>query len=197
MGVAALDLLGDGVHVAKTALELVGVEHGRGAGHVIGGVDDGSRLMDGPGGGDTKRYAMRFRGDLAARQIAPADLFNRTFNGRFAEIDGTVILASAFITPAYRRYRRLTCAGDVLAPRNKEYRQRVARALGLSETGLGEIVQRFRQKYRALRETSPFDEDELGLPALTGMASDAASRRAAQILQYLKQPCAWIFHDVK
>jgi hypothetical protein len=71
---------------------------------------------------------------------APADLFNRTFNGRFAEIDGTVILASAFVAPAYRQYRRLTCAGDVLAPRNKEYRQRVARALGLSETGLGEIV---------------------------------------------------------
>ena len=43
----------------------------------------------------------------------------------------------------------------------------MARALGLSETGLGEIVQRFRQKYRALRETSPFDEDELGLPALS------------------------------
>ncbi|HEY8114571.1 MAG TPA: hypothetical protein VII16_17240 [Actinomycetes bacterium] len=86
---------------------------------------------------------------------APADLFNRTFNGRFAEIDGTVILAPAFVPPAYRQYRRLTCAGDVLAPRNKEYRQRVARALGLSETGLGEIVQRFRQKYRALRGTAP------------------------------------------
>jgi hypothetical protein len=98
---------------------------------------------------------------------APADLFNRTFNGRFAEIDGTVILAPAFVPPAYRQYRRLTCAGDVLAPRNKEYRQRVARALGLSETGLGEIVQRFRQKYRALRETSPFDQDEFGLPVLS------------------------------
>jgi len=97
----------------------------------------------------------------------PADLFDRTFNGRFAQIDSTVLLASDFLAPTYRRYRRLTCAGDVLAPSNKEYRQRVARALGLSETGVAEIVQRFRQKYRALRADSPFDEDYVGLPALS------------------------------
>ncbi len=97
----------------------------------------------------------------------PADLFDRTFNGRLADIDRTVLLASDFLAPAYRGFRRLTCAGDVLAPANKEYRQRVARALGLSETGLGQIVQRFRQEYHARREQSPFDEDEFGLPALS------------------------------
>src|SRR5689334_16159748 len=36
MRVAALDLLRDRMHVAKAALEGVGVEHGGGAGHVIG-----------------------------------------------------------------------------------------------------------------------------------------------------------------
>jgi hypothetical protein len=97
----------------------------------------------------------------------PADLFDRTFNGRFAQIERTVILASDFLAPAYRQYRRLTCAGDVLAPANKEYRRRLARALGLSESGLAEIVQRFRRKFRALRANSPFDEDYVGLPALS------------------------------
>jgi hypothetical protein len=42
MRVAALDLLRDGVHVAEAALEPVGVEHGGGAGHAIGGVDHGA-----------------------------------------------------------------------------------------------------------------------------------------------------------
>src|ERR1019366_10633109 len=39
--VAGLNLLRDGVHVAKAALEFVGAEHGGGAGHVIGSVDHG------------------------------------------------------------------------------------------------------------------------------------------------------------
>ena len=61
MGVARLDLLRDGVHVAKAPLELVGAEHGGGAGHVIGGVDHGGRLMDGPGRGDAQRDAVLLR----------------------------------------------------------------------------------------------------------------------------------------
>src|SRR5258708_631209 len=58
MGVAGLDLLRDGVHVAKTPLELVGPEHGGSAGHVIGGIDHGGRLMDGPGRGEAKRRSV-------------------------------------------------------------------------------------------------------------------------------------------
>ena len=97
----------------------------------------------------------------------PADLFDRTFNGRLADIDRTVLLASDFLAPAYRGFRRLTCAGDVLAPANKEYRQRVVARWACPRPASAEIVQRFRQDYHALREQSPFDEDEFGLPALS------------------------------
>src|SRR5215471_9096645 len=58
MGVASLDLLCDGVHVAEAPLERVRGEHGGGTGHVVGGVDDGGRLVNGPGRGDAERYAM-------------------------------------------------------------------------------------------------------------------------------------------
>src|ERR1700730_6305384 len=46
MGVAGLDLLRDGVHIAKPPLELVGAEDGGGAGHVeAGGNTDAGGLM--------------------------------------------------------------------------------------------------------------------------------------------------------
>ena len=64
MGVAGLDLLRDGVHVAEAALEFVGAEHGGGARHVIGGIDHLGRLMDGPGRGDAHRRAV-FLAELA------------------------------------------------------------------------------------------------------------------------------------
>src|SRR5215475_887155 len=76
MGVARLELLGDGVHVAKPPLERICGEDGGGAGHVIGGVDHCSRLMNGPGCGDAQRDAMRFGDRRAAFQIAP-DLVRR------------------------------------------------------------------------------------------------------------------------
>jgi Tc toxin complex TcA C-terminal TcB-binding domain/Neuraminidase-like domain/Hemopexin len=98
---------------------------------------------------------------------APADLFDRTFNGRFAEIEGAVVRGSAFVAKAQRRHRTLTCTGDLLAPRNTDFRRRVVRALGLSEADLTAIVQRFRRQYRTLQETGPFDEDELAPAALS------------------------------
>jgi hypothetical protein len=39
MGIAGLNLLRDGMHVTEAALELVRLEYGSGAGHVIGGID--------------------------------------------------------------------------------------------------------------------------------------------------------------
>ncbi len=71
MGVAGLDLLRDGVHVAEAAFELVGAEHGGGACHVIGGIDHRGRLMDGPGRGETNRCAMLVGERAALRQVAP------------------------------------------------------------------------------------------------------------------------------
>src|SRR5258708_15908695 len=64
MGVAGLDLLRDGVHVAKAAFELVGAEYGGGARHVIGGIDHPDRLMNRPGRCEPERYAVLF-GDFA------------------------------------------------------------------------------------------------------------------------------------
>src|SRR5262249_27912330 len=60
MAVASLELLVDRVHVAQTALKPVGAEHGGGAGHVIGDIDDLGRLMDGRGRRQPERNAMRF-----------------------------------------------------------------------------------------------------------------------------------------
>src|SRR6266849_10886440 len=71
MRVAGLDLLRDGVHIAEAALESVGAEHRRGAGHVIGGIDHRGCLMDGPGRRQEKRCAMLLREVSVARQIAP------------------------------------------------------------------------------------------------------------------------------
>src|SRR5260370_4088663 len=71
MGVAGLDMLRDGVHVAKTTLELVGPEHGGSAGHVIGGIDHRGRLMDGPGRGEAKRRPVLLVKLSGVSQIAP------------------------------------------------------------------------------------------------------------------------------
>src|ERR1700761_3236095 len=60
MRIARLDLLRDRVHVAKAPLERIAGEHGGRAGHVIGGIDHGCRLMDGPGRGDANRDPVRF-----------------------------------------------------------------------------------------------------------------------------------------
>src|SRR5450631_4203449 len=71
MRVAGLDLLRNGVHVAEAALEFVGAEHRRGAGHVIGGIDHRGGLMDGPGCSQAECRAM-VGGEFAGkRQIAP------------------------------------------------------------------------------------------------------------------------------
>jgi hypothetical protein len=51
MCVAGLDLLRDRMHVAETPFELVRFEDRGGAGHVIGRIHYGSRLMDRPGRG--------------------------------------------------------------------------------------------------------------------------------------------------
>ena len=77
---------------------------------------------------------------------APADLFDRTFNGRVAEIERAVVRGSGFVAPSHRGHRVLTARGDLLAPRNTEFRRRLVRALGLSEADLGEVVRRFRSQ---------------------------------------------------
>src|SRR5258708_38191198 len=61
MGVAGLDLLRDGVDVAKAAFELVGAEYGGGGRRGIGGIAHRERLAIGPGGGGPKGIMRVFR----------------------------------------------------------------------------------------------------------------------------------------
>src|SRR5690242_16058826 len=71
MRVARLDLLRDRMHVAKAPLEGIFCKHRGRARHVIGGIDHGGRLMNGPGRGDADRDTMGFGDLLAAFEIAP------------------------------------------------------------------------------------------------------------------------------
>ena len=78
-----------------------------------------------------------------------------------------VVRGSGFVAPAHRRHRVLTCTGDLLAPRNTEFRRRLVRALGLSEADLAEIVRRFRQPLPRPAGDQPVRRDETGLAALS------------------------------
>jgi hypothetical protein len=55
---AALKLLGDGVEVAKAALEVVADEDRRGAGELVGDIHRRLGLVDGEGGGQGPRRAV-------------------------------------------------------------------------------------------------------------------------------------------
>ncbi|MFE2756171.1 hemopexin repeat-containing protein [Actinosynnema sp. NPDC059335] len=93
------------------------------------------------------------------------DLFERVFNEPFAA-ERTVIAGPA--TPPVDGVRVLGAPGDVLAPRNQEYRARVGRAVGLSEADLVTTVRRVRQRYPGtVAGSGPFDRDGIGLDALS------------------------------
>ena len=78
----------------------------------------------------------------------PQDLFNRIFNLRFADIDKKYILVSEFIPNLYSTsiYNQLSCSGDMLSSKDKEYRVRLSKALSITEKDLIHIVDKFRSK---------------------------------------------------
>ena len=98
---------------------------------------------------------------------APADLFDRTFNGRFAEIERAVVRGSEFVAPAHRRppgahlRRRPPRAPQHGVP--PPPRPRAGPVRGRPRRGRAPVP---AASYRTLRETSPFDE-ETGLAALS------------------------------
>ncbi|MEU8379320.1 hemopexin repeat-containing protein [Streptosporangium sp. NPDC048865] len=84
----------------------------------------------------------------------PRDLFDRVFNVPFATAGAPVILGSARVPHGYAGRPVLTCAGDILATRNREYRRRVTAALSLTEDELAAVVTRFRER-PAQDDTAP------------------------------------------
>ena len=102
-------------------------------------------------------------------ETAPQDLFDRTFNVPFADIEKAVIPGSAFRPAAYLSgVELLTSSGDLLAMRNRDYRSRVARALAISGPDLSYIVTRFREHYAGTTTApSPFDRDTAGVEVLS------------------------------
>lgn len=74
----------------------------------------------------------------------PADLFNRVFNGKWAQIDRSYLRGSAFVPASYKDYTLLANPDDILAVNNKAYRQWVAQALDMSEAQLILVVTQFR-----------------------------------------------------
>ncbi|MET8989551.1 hemopexin repeat-containing protein [Nonomuraea wenchangensis] len=101
--------------------------------------------------------------DMEAGGAEPAqDLFSRTFD----DGQSTVIWPWPGSPPDGRQ--PLRCPGDILAAHNREYRRRVAVALSLAEDDLAGIVTRYRARYAATPlQPSPFDQTEIGLPALS------------------------------
>ncbi|MBP2330354.1 GNAT superfamily N-acetyltransferase [Kibdelosporangium banguiense] len=57
------------------------------------------------------------------------------------------------------------CSGDILADRNKDYRLRLAAWIDVPESEIAAVVRRYRERYRAA-EPSPFDQGDIGLPAI-------------------------------
>jgi hypothetical protein len=92
--------------------------------------------------------------DVVCSLVAPLDttgldgagtspsLFDRVFNPPATAAEPVLVPTAP--DPAANGRRVLACTGDILAPRNKEYRRRVARALGLSDNDLVAVVERFR-----------------------------------------------------
>jgi hypothetical protein len=57
------------------------------------------------------------------------------------------------------------CSGDILAPRNDDYRFRLAGWILVAEDDIRTIVRRYREHY-AQKEPSPFDQGDVGLGAI-------------------------------
>lgn len=57
------------------------------------------------------------------------------------------------------------CSGDILAPRNDDYRFRLAGWIEVAEDDIRTIVRRYRERYAA-KDPSPFDQGDVGLPAI-------------------------------
>ena len=107
--------------------------------------------------------------DVVCSLVAPMDatgldgtgtsssLFDRVFNAPYPAT-GPVLVPAAPVGRADAGRPVLACAGDVLAPHNNQYRQRVARSLSLTEDDLTTVVLRFRARKAGWAPSArPFD----------------------------------------
>ncbi|MEU4233734.1 hemopexin repeat-containing protein [Nonomuraea sp. NPDC026600] len=121
----------------------------------------------------------------------PEDLFDRVFNVPFATAGAPVILGSTRVPYGYADRPVLTCAGDILATRNKEYRGRVTAALSLTEDELAALVVRLRERSTSddTVEPPPFDRatgpDELSLLHRIHRLSAALGVSAEELLDVI------------
>lgn len=82
----------------------------------------------------------------------PGDLFNRTFNNRFAFLEGKYIPQSEFIPQSYNLKigqtdaNQLRINNDILQDENKEFRKRLQRTLQISDPDLTLIIEKFRAR---------------------------------------------------
>ena len=82
----------------------------------------------------------------------PGDLFNRTFNNRFAFLEKKYIAQSEFIPQSYilkigqTDANRLTVINDILQDESKEFRKRLQRTLQISDADLMLIIAKFRAR---------------------------------------------------
>lgn len=92
----------------------------------------------------------------------PQDLFNRIYNGKYADLEKVYIPFSSYLPEAYfhdpilvevngeleaqkEAFDMLTCSGDILEAQNKKFRKRISRALHISEKELLFIIEHYRK----------------------------------------------------
>jgi hypothetical protein len=81
------------------------------------------------------------------------------------------------------------CSGDILAPRNDDYRFRLAGWISVAESDIRTIVRRYREHYAA-KEPSPFDQGDVGLDTIgllhrAGQLSSALGVTADELFDVL------------
>ena len=102
----------------------------------------------------------------------PQDLFNRTFNGKYARLDNAYIRQGEYVPAQYHSrqampYRELVCSGDILSEGNREYRKRLLRGLRLSDRDFELIVTTFRNRLKVDGHPGSVLENNLGIAGLS------------------------------
>jgi DNA-binding transcriptional MerR regulator len=79
-------------------------------------------------------------------ETEPTDLFNTTFNGKWAKFDKQYLSGSTYTPDAYTHYERIEGVPDLLDDKNEGIRKRIRQALGISSGDLEGIVKRIRAR---------------------------------------------------